>query len=101
MAMSNLRFKVGDPAIFAFASDASGAEHEGSIVEVFLVGPFVPGDLVNLLGVERAIGTPGDYIIRWPETTAGGIVKDWQLRRLDAGDEPSSLSRSQGCEVTS
>lgn len=92
--MSGLRFKAGELAILAVSTDDSATGCEGEIVEIYLVGPFVPGDVVLLEGVKRVrILKYSDYVIRWPGTTTGGIVKDWQLRKIDPSAEPESITR--------
>lgn len=98
--MSGLRFKVGDLAILAFATDPSGIGSEGEVVEIYSAGPYQPGDRVPIRGVARRIGKACDYVIRFSGTNDGGICHDYQLRKIDPPAEPESLTRENECEVT-
>lgn len=97
--MSGLRFKVGELALFVFATDPSGIGSEMETVEIHAVGPFKTGDRITIYGRTLPIRGRGDYVIRYVGTTAGGLVKDYQLRKIDPPAEPASLTRTKECEV--
>lgn len=85
--MSGLRFKVGDPAVFAVARTVHGIPHAGSVCEVSMAG-----DILS------ACGEWTDYEIKFADG-AGLCVMDYQLRKLDPPAEPESLTRQQEEEL--
>lgn len=73
--MSGLRFNVGE------------------VVTIEEVGPF--GE--NHWGGKKSLG--GEYLIRAPDGRLG-VVRDYQLRKIDPPAEPASLTRTTDEEVT-
>lgn len=90
--MNGLRFKEGEPAIYAFANHQEATEFVGSIVTIDMVGPFRARS--GLSGKE----SNADYrvLLHTGETMS---VLDCQLRKLDPPVEPASLMRIEECEV--
>ncbi len=93
----SLRFKVGEPAIFAVAvmPDQIAAVGKHCIVE--RVGPFAVGDIIHFKGSTYIFGRACDYICMF-DAENGVIAHDWQLRKIDPPAEPASLTRSSDIE---
>jgi hypothetical protein len=75
--MSRLRFRVGEPCIYAVAWNEESATAVGTIFHVVCVGPFIDDD-----------GVLVDYQIENEELE--GSCFDWQLRKIDPPAKPAS-----------
>lgn len=87
-----MRFKQGEPAIFAVANDAKQISIVGRECVVELVGPFHAGQVIDWRGSLSQFGYDCDYIVMFDATT-GALAKDWQLRKIEPPKEPEALTR--------
>lgn len=87
-----MRFKVGDLAIFAVASDPSGISGIGQTIEIKEVGPFHQGERFRSL--DKTVGHDCDYLIQCPDKNIG-IVWDWQLRKINPPEEPRTMTHHE------
>lgn len=95
--MNGLRFQPGEAAVFAVATDPSGLPGIGAHVDVLLVGPIQAGDVLRYGEVFGVAHADADYLIDWPDGEFG-LVRDWQLRKINPPAEPESITRQ--LEVT-
>jgi hypothetical protein len=87
-----LRFKVGDLAKIVVAMRP---ENHGKIIQIRAVGPFRPGDVVNVDGHIMMIRWACDYA----SDERGWTCLDYQLQPLNPRSEPSSLTRTTEEEI--
>lgn len=95
--MNRLRFKAGDLARMVSVENPTALHLVGRIVEIFVVGPFVP--MVPFRLGERWYTTlfGFDYIVLVDAYTAATVL-DSQLAPLDGPPEPASLTRPSDLE---
>jgi hypothetical protein len=99
--MSDLRFKVGELAIFAIARDISSQDHMGQQCEIYYIGPFQAGERLahpTMQGYTNVLAD-ADYVVVFADGLAGA-PKDYQLRKIDPPTEPAGLRRTDKIEVT-
>lgn len=99
--MSGLRFKLGEMAIYAVSAGGDSGKVLGSIVEVLMIGPFKPGDMVKCpcgCGRFGIFNDTADYFVRVASEGPMLICSDWQLRKIDGQEEPESLRRDETIE---
>ncbi|MGB3749414.1 MAG: hypothetical protein WA961_14540 [Rhodanobacter sp.] len=93
--MNELRFKVGDLAIFAIARDISSQNRTGQQCEVYDIGPFQAGERLahpTMQGYTNVLAD-ADYVVVFADGLAGA-PKDYQLRKIDPPIEPIILTRA-------
>lgn len=96
--MSGFRFAAGEIAVFMVASHPDGIPGIGEKVEVQVVGPIHAGDVLKFGIIEGTAMGDADYLVRWPDGDFG-LVRDWQLRKLNPPDEPASITYREEVEA--
>jgi len=92
--MNGLRFQAGETALFVVAADPSGLPGVGARVDVLLVGPIRAGTVLRYGDVIGVAEADADYLIAWPDGDFG-LVRDWQLRKLNPPEEPKTMTRQR------
>lgn len=91
--MKDLRFSVGEIAVYVVPNSQLGMGYVGAVVVVIGVGPWEPGEIFGIGGEVNEAGGRRDYCIELPDRRCG-LVNDWQLRKLDPLAESEGLLRN-------